>query len=349
MFCDGVSRRLKGLLLNISKHQFASKSTKFCPRCQSTKCITQFSKHTINGHQCYCKSCNSQYKLDYTETLEGWLRKLSLNASHRHKGLFNLSPGYLLDLWYTQKGLCYLTDYPMCHSANSNWKCSLERLDNNLGYEKGNVALICQEFNTRMQWTHDLIQQLPLKINKLADENELSDIFADLYKMDDGRKSGKKCIQCNLVTPSGSNLFCEGCMSQNEKMTEYWKFIRYTLGIAKSNSSSRRKKCSKRGEFTLTCSWTNEILKRQRYRCYYFNIPMEFAKGSPWTLSPERLDSSLGYTPENTRFICQIFQSCANTSPKYNITGSPQWTRVKVNEFLMHKYGISLDYSTMFT
>ena len=34
--------------------------------------------------------------------------------------------------------------------------CSIERLDENKGYIKGNVALICKEFNTGFyQWSSD--------------------------------------------------------------------------------------------------------------------------------------------------------------------------------------------------
>lgn len=35
----------------------------------------------------------------------------------------------------------------MVYKRNTEWRCSIERLDNNKGYNKENTVLICAEFN----------------------------------------------------------------------------------------------------------------------------------------------------------------------------------------------------------
>jgi len=57
----------------------------------------------------------------------------------------------------TQRGKCYYSDIPMNFTPNTPWQCSLERLNNDLGYIESNVVLICLEFNTSttVQWNRE--------------------------------------------------------------------------------------------------------------------------------------------------------------------------------------------------
>eukprot|EP01083_Nonionella_stella_P130835 397176_1 len=116
----------------------------------------------------WCRECYRQYNIEYRNTtLKGWMFQLIRNTRNRRKkAICDLDVNFLVHLWHTQNGFCHLSNYAMHCSSNSDWKCSLERLDNNRGYETDNVALICQEFNTRIQWTHALIDTLPDKINE---------------------------------------------------------------------------------------------------------------------------------------------------------------------------------------
>ena len=264
-------------------------------------------------------------------------------------GIFDIDADFLLNMWHLQNGRCYLSGHQMSHKTNSDWKCSLERLDNSKGYERANVSLICQEFNTVCQWTPALIQELPHKTNAFVDVDKMDNIFNLMHQMDSLPNRERKCIHCKSHKVVGRNSFCEQCKEQQPNTVSHWKFIQTKLKTAKYDSSMRKAKCSLRGRFELSAKWAKETLEQQQYRCHYSNIPLEFEKGSPWTLSPERLNNDYGYTPDNTRFICQLFQSSGNTAPKYNITGSPQWNREKLNEILMHRHGISIDYSSMFT
>jgi len=55
----------------------------------------------------------------------------------------------VLDMLLTQAGRCYYSGVPMeCLLPNSDWRMSLERLNNELGYSMDNSVLVAGEFNT---------------------------------------------------------------------------------------------------------------------------------------------------------------------------------------------------------
>ena len=68
----------------------------------------------------------------------------------------------------------------MTKERHSNWSCSLERLNNSLGYTNNNTVLICQEFNiAQAQWTLNKINNIPYLLNK---QFELFDLNLNLTK-----------------------------------------------------------------------------------------------------------------------------------------------------------------------
>ena len=84
------------------------------------------------------------------------LRKL--RAHHSSSLLFRWSSNSAVqfdlefnDLTYMlqrQQYKCYYSGIPMNCQENTDWKMSLERLDNREGYTRQNCVLICWEFNT---------------------------------------------------------------------------------------------------------------------------------------------------------------------------------------------------------
>jgi hypothetical protein len=57
--------------------------------------------------------------------------------------------------WAAQWGRCAYSRMPMRCQAKVGWKCSVERLDNDLGYTPSNCVLVCNEFNTPAQWSRE--------------------------------------------------------------------------------------------------------------------------------------------------------------------------------------------------
>eukprot|EP01083_Nonionella_stella_P028867 79558_1 len=142
----------------------------------------------------------------------------------------------------------------------------------------------------------------------------MNQIFHKIHNMDSSVEAHRHCMYCNRNTPDGSNKLCEQCKREHPEILQYWLDTRRVLRSAKCNSWSIGKTFSLRGQYSLSAEWAQHILRQQQYRCYYFNIPLQFETGSPWTLSPERLDNTLGYTPDNTRLICRIFNTSDNTN-----------------------------------
>lgn len=73
----------------------------------------------------------------------------------------NIDLQYLHELWNTQKGLCALSGIPMTYYFDSGrvpTNVSVDRINSNLGYIKGNLQLVCMAVN---QMKSDLtIEQL---------------------------------------------------------------------------------------------------------------------------------------------------------------------------------------------
>ena len=81
------------------------------------------------------------------------------NNGRNHE--FNITFEYLLELLKSQKGHCYyMKNQLLSYGSFLDYQCSLERLDPNKGYIKGNVVLCSLEMNGVSQWTVQKFQQI---------------------------------------------------------------------------------------------------------------------------------------------------------------------------------------------
>jgi len=75
------------------------------------------------------------------------------------------------------------------------------------------------------------------------------------------------------------------------------------------------------------------MLEQQGGCCYYSGVPLEYKRPhSDWRMSLERLDNSLGYTPENCVLIAIEFNTSDQSRNKATteVFGTAQWSREKV-------------------
>lgn len=117
---------------------------RICTVCGSV--IEDKNKHKQCYH-CYGKA----EMVKATDSAEAYLkykhRRIKARAKERDFD-FDLSVDDLLDLYEQQGGFCSLSRLPMTHSQESPDYCiSVDRIDNDKGYTKDNVTLVCYRAN----------------------------------------------------------------------------------------------------------------------------------------------------------------------------------------------------------
>lgn len=143
----------KGVLKNKYIELISDDNTeKMCHVCKEFYPINNFIKNPYMG----CKKCRTKRYNDYNSTLRGFIINLvgaarSRTTKNNKKGRdleFDITYIDIFDLIISQKGRCFYSEIPLMFAIKSDWMCSIERLDNNTGYVKENIVLICNEFNT---------------------------------------------------------------------------------------------------------------------------------------------------------------------------------------------------------
>jgi hypothetical protein len=226
----------------------------------------------------------------------------------RAAGEFRIDSAFLEGLMKKQKGMCYYSGLPMSSGPDATeWKFTVERLNDSIGYVLSNVVLCCHEFNVAAKWT-------PAKISAVW---ALRQQAADLAAL-------QPVLQClKGKRPRGDQKRVRRDLSHlSAKEQAAVKFVQGLAYTARSNAKARSNVTRKRKADTSTeCSIDEytivDKIEQQGARCYISNIPLVFAKNADWRCSLERLDNAKGYTNENTVLVC------------FEFNGPAQWTRDK--------------------
>lgn len=154
--------------------QFDEDGNLLCYSCKQYKPLDYFDKNIDKWFRAEkdsrCKECKRNAYLRRKEKNRGSkdLNRLLYEKFHglkdraRKKDIqCNIDLQYLHELWNTQKGLCALSGIPMTYYFDSGrvpTNVSVDRINSNLGYIKGNLQLVCMAVN---QMKSDLtIEQL---------------------------------------------------------------------------------------------------------------------------------------------------------------------------------------------
>ena len=154
--------------------QFDEDGNLLCYSCKQYKPLDYFAKNIAKWFRAEkdsrCKECKRNAYLRRKEKNRGSkdLNRLLYERFHglkdraRKKDIqCNIDLQYLHELWNTQKGLCALSGIPMTYYFDSGrvpTNVSVDRINSNLGYIKGNLQLVCMAVN---QMKSDLtIEQL---------------------------------------------------------------------------------------------------------------------------------------------------------------------------------------------
>jgi len=287
-----------------------------CCRCKETKDVSDFYQRKCKrGYSYMCKICDKLRVFKYQISHGYWnviLNNARLHSKERLKkgridaGICNISLENLEDKWKLQKGKCYYSNIDMIKERHSNWSCSLERLDNKLGYINNNIVLICQEFNTSCQWSLDKINIIPILLNQ------------DIKLMNNTLNLSKRLVTTknkdNIITDGIEYGFCRYCQNFipldilhgnfkkrgcRDCVRDYANNTRSTLSGYLSLLISTSRMNKKHMKHDITIDFLKQMYIKQNGRCAYSSIPLLLPNHkNEWTISLERINTKLGYIKE---------------------------------------------------
>jgi hypothetical protein len=149
----------------IKKYEHFKNGLLYCKTCNTYQIETNFYQRkdiSIRNYRDYtCKECSKKlkkseylykrkHKLKYLNTLEGYLKSTIQHAKSRKKHIFDIDYEYVLKIYNNQKGKCRYTKQIMTFQLGNGkiaTNLSLDRINSNKGYIKGNVQLVCNIVN----------------------------------------------------------------------------------------------------------------------------------------------------------------------------------------------------------
>lgn len=326
---------------------FNENKTKYCNGCDTVKKFEEFANDSYrkNGKRSTCKICANHREQKYATTLNGFINNMvddaRKNSSRRTKTRknrifeepFNITKQFIMELWDKQNGKCALSGIPMSYVRHSDFKCSIERINNDVDYIVGNVKLIIAELNTRNQWNDEKIHYLRT-IDKYIIHPKIDEIKTK-NKILHPRKTDGSCRTC-LSMKLHRNGFCSKCYSNSSISVILRNFIKSCKSHTKKRNNIKNRDQT---ECTITIDDLWNQLQKQNGKCFYSDINMTMGLEDNWRISVERLDVNDGYNKENIVFICQEF-NCSDKSgmkSNYEKTGTCSWNSEKIN-LLLNKY-----------
>lgn len=242
----------------------------------------------------------------------------------------------------------------MRHRPATDFKMSIERINNFLGYTKDNVTLIISEMNTSKQWNYEKVKYAFYLVSPLLQHPQYDEIFQKKYppiitskkKIFVDGVMNIMCYKCRIYKTHNefSNIKgkCDTCMINSVRLC-----LSGILTNMKSSQESRNSK-NYRENFVMDITIQDlfKQLQKQHGKCYYSNINLNFSVNSDWHCSVERLDTKKGYLKENVVFICNEFNSADRSviETSYDKEGSCGWSKEK---FLTIKQSV-LDYNNYY-
>lgn len=128
-------------------------SEKTCVECLMPYPEAEF----YNGHskpRACCKKCTvGKRRKKWSSSYQEYLKVLHNQSRSKRKQTkeWNITAEYLNTLWENQDGKCALSGVQMTHhrdgSGIKEFNASIDRIDQERGYEPGNVQLVCYRIN----------------------------------------------------------------------------------------------------------------------------------------------------------------------------------------------------------
>lgn len=199
---------------------------------------------------------------------------------------FDLNYTKLIRKYHEQDGKCALTGDKMALKKGIN-KVILNRINKRDGFTYNNINLITWKANY-------------IKTHLMGDFNYI------IKKIIQNCKTYKKIeyIQHNFTRTQ--------CI-----------FINRLLKSCKLNCLKRRRKNRFQSSiFKITLNDIEMLYRRQNGKCAYTGLYLSFRRMDKYKLSIDRIDSELGYTPDNIQLVCWIINQAKGNMSDYDFLRS---------------------------
>lgn len=125
-----------------------------------------------------CRSCSNKSRScltkKYKEIPISWFDEKKRKAEKKNSRTFELDIEYIWKIYLKQKKVCALSGLPLDFNKDTeNGMVSIDRINNDKGYIKGNIQLLHKDVNF-MKWTYT--QEYFIKMCKLvADKHNIAE------------------------------------------------------------------------------------------------------------------------------------------------------------------------------
>jgi dUTP pyrophosphatase len=221
---------------------------KWCNHCKTWLCLNQFTKNAArkDGIASICEQCeltrptakrHNLNKENSRKTLAGWIKhRVSAKRAEckRNGTTFDIDNQYLVDRWEIQEGKCFYFGIPLKFGSSGPYAPTLERLDSNLGYIKGNVVFASKFANlgksdSNISDAYEFISSIVQNIStemprievmlrhpdaKMPTRNRYTDAGLDIFSTVDVNISPREIVNIDpgiaFVAPVGYYITVEG-------------------------------------------------------------------------------------------------------------------------------------------
>ena len=182
--------------------------------------------------------------------------KSRLEKGRVSAGIHDIKVEDIMDLWNKQDGKCAISGIPMNYDINE-FRLSIDRIDNDLGYIKENIRLVPIEINSVAGWSEEKIIDMLRILDMGIEENPVCfDIIKTQQKEYDKQKcvvidgcDHYNCTLCGIVKPFDQFYFktingCKDCVKNryNKTKEDPRGMIQALLQGAKNSTNIRKAK-----------------------------------------------------------------------------------------------------------